>query len=82
MEEALPALLPLLAYLVGFSTDVPLGMLCNSTDELFVFGTTSSSDFPVGSSAYDSTYNGMNDMFVSKLSYDGTQLLGSTFVGG
>ena len=69
-------------YLGGFSTDVPLGMLCNSTDELFVFGTTSSSDFPVGSSAYDATYNGMNDMFVSKLSYDGTQLLGSTYVGG
>lgn len=69
-------------YIGGTSTDIPMSMLCNSNDEFFVLSSTFSSDYPVGSFAYDPTYNGNYDMAMTKLSMDGTQLLGSTYIGG
>jgi hypothetical protein len=44
-------------------------------------GNSSSGDFPTTSGAYDTTHNGNYDVFVLKLSSDGTKLLYSTFVG-
>src|SRR6185369_14378755 len=43
---------------------------------------TESSDFPVTPSAYDTTYNGLKDVFVTKVSPNGASLSYSTFVGG
>jgi hypothetical protein len=47
----------------------------------YVTGFTSSSDFPT-INAYDSTYNGNEDCFVTKLATDGQSLVYSTFLGG
>ena len=84
-------------YLGGSSDELPHSMVVNENDELFVYGTTSSPDFPVTPSAYDTTFNGGNgislngigvdfkngsDIIVSRLSNDGTALLASTFIGG
>jgi gliding motility-associated-like protein len=83
-------------YLGGNSEDLPHSMIVNNLDELMVYGTTGSSDFPVTSGSYDVTFNQGDsimydyvllfrqgiDIFVSKLSADGSQLLASTFVGG
>lgn len=84
-------------YLGGSSSDMPHSMFVNSFDELLIFGTTGSSNFPVTSGAYQTTFAGGNtvnylsttinfqdgsDIFVSRLSADGTQLEASTFVGG
>ena len=52
------------------------------TGELILVGSTSSSDFPTTAGAYDETYNGEGDTFVTKMSEDGSTLLFSTFVGG
>ena len=64
---------------------------------MFVLGTTASIDFPVTDNAFDITFNGGQplavngvgvnfsngcDIFVSKLSADGNELLSSTFLGG
>jgi hypothetical protein len=38
--------------------------------------------FPTTSGAYDTTWNGNGDVFVAKVSADGTSLVRSTFVGG
>lgn len=85
-------------YLGGEFADMPHSMFVNAFNELVVFGTTGSSDFPVTSGAFDTTFNGGSrihydgssdiyfpngsDIFVCRFSADGTQLLASTYVGG
>ena len=47
----------------------------------YVTGFTDSSDFPTAN-AYDSTYNGGGDCFVTSLASDGQSLIHSTYFGG
>jgi len=88
----------LFATYLGGSTseELPHSMVVNSENELIVMGTTGSSDFPITSNAYDNSFNGGDsttydnviifrqglDIFISHFSSDGTQLLGSTYIGG
>ncbi len=53
-------------------------------DTIYVTGTTTSSaaSFPASSGAYDTTPNGGDDAYVSKLLPDGSQKLKHTFLGG
>lgn len=84
-------------YLGGSRNELPHSMIVNNLDELVVYGTTGSSDYPVTSGSFDQSFNGGDavfydqnsiafsygiDIFVSKLSSNGTQLLASTYVGG
>ncbi|MEI6766703.1 MAG: gliding motility-associated C-terminal domain-containing protein [Bacteroidota bacterium] len=83
-------------YLGGSKNELPHSMIVNSDDDLLVYGTTGSADFPVTSGAFDASFNGGSaltydqslrfsagiDIFVSKLKSDGSALLASTFVGG
>jgi gliding motility-associated-like protein len=83
-------------YLGGASADMPHSLFVNSFNELIVFGTTGSTDFPVTAGAYQTTFGGGqninyfssihfpsgSDIFVCRLSADGTQLEASTYVGG
>ena len=49
---------------------------------VFVAGSTYSSDLPTTGTAYDRTWNGSRDAFVSRLSDDLSYLQASTFLGG
>ncbi len=49
---------------------------------VYVAGYTSSSDFPVTEGAFNTTFSGLTDIFVSKLDSSLGSLIGSTFVGG
>ncbi len=83
-------------YLGGSGTEVPHSLVVNDNNELYVFGTTSSFDFPVTPDAFDTTFNGGHgytltstvrflngsDIIISKFNDMGTALLGSTYVGG
>lgn len=83
-------------YLGGGGTEVPNSLIVNSQGQLYILGTTGSSNYPVTSGAFDQTFNGGtaytltsilqypngSDIVISKLSADGTQLLASTYVGG
>lgn len=48
---------------------------------IFVAGKTRSPDFPTSVNAYDNAANGSHDVFVARLSGDGTNLLFSTYLG-
>ncbi len=83
-------------YLGGTGSESPHSLIVDSQDNLIIYGTTSSSNFPVSAGCYDNTFNGgINvtmdgyisyaagvDIFVTKLDATGASLLGSTFVGG
>jgi len=51
---------------------------------IYIVGYTadSNTDYPTTSGAYDSTHNGLMDVFVSKIDPAGSKLLYSTFIGG
>ena len=70
-------------YLGGTSTDNGIAIaLENVFGNIFVAGETFSSDFPTTSTAFDKTYNGGDDIFVTKLNTSGTGLVFSTYLGG
>jgi len=70
-------------YLGGsFGNEQPHSMVVDKAGNLIVFGTTNSGDFPVTKFAYDTSYNGKTDIFISKISPDGKKMIASTFVGG
>ncbi|MCX6576439.1 MAG: SBBP repeat-containing protein, partial [Candidatus Aminicenantes bacterium] len=69
-------------YLGGNGSDSGSSIAVDSSGSAYVTGITYySSDFPV-QNAYDPTWNGANDAFVTKLSPAGNTLAYSTFLGG
>jgi len=84
-----------ITYLGGMRSDFPHSIIVNEYNELIVFGSTGSADFPVTSGAYSNTFKGGtstgfsimsmpsgSDIFICRISADGTILLASTLVGG
>ncbi|MDF2437873.1 MAG: hypothetical protein K0Q95_2249 [Bacteroidota bacterium] len=85
-------------YLGGANgTEVVSSLIVNSLDELMLFGATGSDDFPVTPTAFDTVFSGGTyvffpengtkydngtDLYLAKLSSDGSSLLASTYVGG
>jgi len=69
-------------YLGGEGNEQPHSMVSDSLGNLYVMGSTKSDFFPVTTSAYKIKKSGDYDFFISKFNVNGTQLLGSTFIGG
>ena len=69
-------------YLGGGSDDHPHSMVVDPAGNLVILGSSSSADFPTTDRAYDRSFNGDDDIVVSRLNPLGTQLLASTFLGG
>ncbi len=80
-------------YLGGSQSESPHSLVMNANNELIVLGTTSSLDFPVSANAYDKIFTGGapvtnvvnytfgTDLFVARISADGSALLASTYLG-
>ena len=68
-------------YLGGSSADHGNSIAVDASGNSYITGPTYSSDFPMVN-AYDSTFNGSSQVFVAKLSSDGSTLLFSTYLGG
>ncbi|WP_309495445.1 SBBP repeat-containing protein [Mechercharimyces sp. CAU 1602] len=69
-------------YLGGSNADFGEGIAVDSTRNAYVTGTTSSSNFPTTSGAFQTTIAGGSDIFVTKLNEAGSSLIYSTFLGG
>ncbi len=69
-------------YIGGNSVDQPHSMITDQGGDLYIYGRSLSNDYPTSSGAYDNSFNGGYDIIVSRLSANGTNLLGSTYIGG
>ena len=69
-------------YLGGNGGDYPASLVVTPQGELTVYGSSPSADYPVTPTAVGQTFAGGIDIVVSKLTEDGTALVGSTFMGG
>lgn len=81
-------------YLGGNGNETPQSIVAAPNGDLYLYGTTSSSNFPMAGNSYDNSFNGGayalenslefngSDIYVAKLSANGTSLLASTYIGG
>lgn len=85
-------------YIGGSGSETPNSIVSSPTGELYIFGLTSSADFPMAGTPYDNTFNGGpsipnnlsnslgftggSDLYVARLSANGSSLIASTYVGG
>ncbi len=69
-------------YLGGTGGDYGNAIALDASDEAFVAGWTTSTDFPVTAGAYQKTYGGSDDAFVPKRCATGNSLVYSTYLGG
>ncbi len=71
------------SYLGGSEMDNSASLSLDRNGNVYLTGSTGSTDFPVTAGAYDQTYNGgIYDVFVSKLNSNLATILASTFLGG
>jgi hypothetical protein len=67
-------------YLGGSSSDAAYGIALDGSGNAYVVGDTTSANFPA--TGFQSTNRGGQDVFIAKLSADGSSLLYSTYLGG
>jgi hypothetical protein len=85
------------SYLGGGDAEFPHSLVVNKDNELVIMGTTSSTNFPTSANAHQRflsdtqaaptvqhviPYSNGSDIFLARISGDGTQLLASTYLGG
>jgi hypothetical protein len=69
-------------YIGGNDHDMGIGVAVDPGGNSYVTGRTRSTNFPTTTSAFDNTFNGAYDVFVTKVSSNGATLLYSTYLGG
>ncbi|HAD12353.1 MAG TPA: hypothetical protein DCF33_07925, partial [Saprospirales bacterium] len=71
-------------YLGGSASDIPANLVCNALGEPILLGQTflGIENMPVAENGFDTTMGGFMDLFVLRLSVDGSQITGGTYLGG
>ena len=69
-------------FLGGSRLEEALAITLDTAGRPTLTGLTSSADFPVTPGAFDTSHNGSDDVFIARLSADGSSLLYSSFLGG
>jgi hypothetical protein len=71
-----------IVFIAGTGNDFGYSLAMDSANNVYVAGTTTSSNLPIPVTPFDATYNDGTDVFVAKLSYDLTSLIALTYLGG
>ncbi len=69
-------------YIGGSDNEQPHSLVVDASNNLVICGRAYSNDYPTTTGCYDNTHNGGGDIVVTKLNAAGSQLIGSTFIGG
>ena len=69
-------------YLGGTGSETGFGIAVDASNRAYVTGSTVSSDFPVTTGAFQTTFGGARDVFVTELDSTGSALVYSTYIGG
>lgn len=82
-------------YIGGSGSESPHSVIVNDQNQIFLMGATSSSNFPVPFTGYQTTFQGGNqitiynmdfasgtDLFAIKINAGGTAILNGTYIGG
>ncbi len=69
-------------FIGGNGADYPHSLVADFSQQLYIYGSSRSSNYPVTSNAYQSTNGGVVDIIVTKLNDEGSALVGSTYMGG
>jgi hypothetical protein len=69
-------------FIGGTKMDYSTSVTLDQNKNIYLTGFTESWNFPVTSGSFDTTYNGLMDVFVSKFDPFGINLIFSTFIGG
>lgn len=69
-------------YIGGTEYDSAYGITIDKIGNSFITGETLSNNFPSTPDAFDDNFNGWNDVFITKISQIGSEIIYSTFIGG
>lgn len=69
-------------FIGGIQSENGYAIAIDDSGAMIITGRTASPSFPTTADAYDTSHNGLDDVFVTKLTPDGSSLLYSTFLGG
>ncbi|MCF8433382.1 MAG: gliding motility-associated C-terminal domain-containing protein [Crocinitomicaceae bacterium] len=81
-------------YIGGNGNETPQSIISAPNGDLFIYGVTSSPNFPMAGTPYDPSFNGGptadenslnfvgSDIYVARLNATGTSLIASTYIGG
>ena len=70
------------SYIGGALSDLPHSTIVDFNQQLYLFASSSSNDYPVTTNAFQSQVGGNIDIVVSIFSADGSSLVGSSYFGG
>ncbi|MCE9538102.1 MAG: gliding motility-associated C-terminal domain-containing protein, partial [Bacteroidetes bacterium] len=69
-------------YIGGIADDACYAIALDDSSNVYTTGGTASSNFPITAGALSTVYNGgITDGFITKIKYDGSVILNSTFIG-